>query len=117
VSGETFQPAVSDRRRAPRFQPSELSVPVAVAGARLLSIGAYGLMIEAPIPVPAESNLRFHLLVGGEKGLVDGRVRGCHLRSQAPRRLWGVGVEFGAMRPEDRERLCRALVPRNGAPA
>ena len=117
MSGEPSRPAGSERRRAPRFRPGDLAVPVAVAGARLLSIGAYGLMIEAPLPVPPESNMRLHLLVGGEQGLVDGRVRECHPRSQGPRRLWGVGVEFAAMRPEDRERLCRALVPRGGVPA
>jgi hypothetical protein len=112
VNAASGWPHDQERRRAPRFAPGDLAVPVAVAGARLLQIGAYGLMIEAPLPVPQNSGLRFNLLVNGSKGLVDGHVRSCRPLPDSRRRSWGVGVEFAVMRPEDRERLDRALAQR-----
>ncbi len=101
-----------ERRRVPRYEPGELAEPVFVVGSQLLNIGELGLMLEAPVPLAPESRLSLRLVVGGSKGDVDGRVRGCVPRGHPRTRAWGVGVEFLDMSPTVRERLAHALVPR-----
>jgi hypothetical protein len=104
-------PDGAERRRAPRFEPEELAESVFVVGSRLVNIGALGLMLEAPVPLPSDSRLELRLVIGGEKGDVRGRVRGCVPRSLGRTPAWGIGVEFEDMTPSVRERLSRALVP------
>ncbi len=105
----------SERRRAPRYEPTQLREDVYVVGARLLNIGAHGAMLEAPVPLPSDSDLRLHLMVGGLRTRVEGRVCGCLPRRDGRRQVWFVGIEFVSMSVEDRERLALALVPkRNG---
>jgi hypothetical protein len=74
-------------------------------GARLVTIGALGLMVEAPVPLARDSPLELHLVVAGQKASVDARVRSCVQRPPA----WGVGVEFESISPEARARLERVL--------
>ena len=99
----------SERRQAPRLEPGELAEPVLVVGSRLVNIGPGGLMLEAPVPLAADSPLHLHLLVGGERTDLDARVRGCVQRGLGRRAAWGVGVQFEAVDPVSRERLERAL--------
>jgi len=80
-----------------------------VVGSRLVNIGPGGLMLEAPVPLTPDSTLQLHLLVGGERTDLDGRVRGCVQRGAGLRTAWGVGVQFQAVDPLSRERLERAL--------
>jgi hypothetical protein len=101
-----------ERRRGPRYDPEELAQPVFVVGSRLLNIGRDGLMIEAPVPLPLESTLHLHLVVGTHKAEVDARVRGCVPRAEGRRRAWGVGLEFEWMTEPSRQRLAQALVRR-----
>lgn len=103
-----------ERRRAPRLEPEDLAEPVLVVGSRLVNIGPGGLMLEAPIPLSAESSLHLRLVVAGERTDVDARVRGCVPRAQGRRRAWGVGVEFENLDPVARERLERAMGTRRG---
>ena len=100
---------VSERRQAPRLEPSELAEPVLVVGSRLVNIGPGGLMLEAPVPLTPDSPLHLHLLVGGERTELDARVRGCVPRGTGRRVAWGVGVQFETLGPAARERLERAL--------
>jgi Tfp pilus assembly protein PilZ len=100
---------VSERRQAPRLEPSELAEPVLVVGSRLVNIGPGGLMLEAPVPLTPDSPLHLHLLVGGERTDLDARVRGCVPRGTSRRVAWGVGVQFETLGPAARERLERAL--------
>jgi hypothetical protein len=99
----------TERRQAPRLEPTELAEPVLVVGSRLLNIGPGGLMLEAPVPLAPDSPLHLHLLVGGERADLDVRVRGCVQRSVGRRSSWGVGVQFEAIDSVSRERLERAL--------
>jgi hypothetical protein len=99
-----------ERRRAPRLEPEELAEPVFVIGSRLVNIGPDGLMMEAPVPLAPESIVHLHLVVGGERAEVEGRVAGCVPRPHGSGRGWGVGVEFKSMPAPARERLARALV-------
>jgi hypothetical protein len=98
----------SERRRVPRYSPDQLSEAVFVIGSRLVTVGAHGLMLEAPVPLPAGAPLRIHLVVSGMKAEVDVRVRSCVARTQGAR--WGLGVEFERISVDARERLQRALV-------
>lgn len=94
-----------ERRRVPRYTPDQLPEPVFVVGSRLLTIGALGLMLEAPVPLARDSTLHFHLVVAGSKDNVDARVRSCIPRPPC----WGVGVEFERISPEAQARLERLL--------
>lgn len=94
-----------ERRRAPRFAPDQLPEPVFVVGTRLITIGALGLMMEAPVPLAPDSSLRFRLVLEGEKAEVEGRVRSCVPRPPA----WGIGIEFEKLSPSARDRLERLL--------
>lgn len=94
-----------DRRRVPRYTPDQLPEPVFVVGSRVVTIGALGLMLEAPVPLARDSALHFHLVVAGLKDDVDARVRSCIARPSS----WGVGVEFERISPETRARLERLL--------
>jgi hypothetical protein len=105
----------AERRRVPRFEPAELAESVFVVGSRIVNIGAHGLMLEAPVPLAADSPLRFHLVVGEHKDAVDARVRSCVPRSRG--RSWGVGVEFEAISEGARGRLERALLSRRSGNA
>jgi len=98
-----------ERRHAPRLTPNELAEPVLVVGSRLVNIGPGGLMLEAPVPLAPDSPLELHLLVGGERTDLDGRVRGCVPRGSGRRTAWGVGVQFETVDAVSRERLERAL--------
>jgi hypothetical protein len=102
-----------ERRRVPRYTPDQLSEPVYVVGSRLLTIGALGLMLEAPVPLAPESSLRLHLVVAGEKAKVDARVRSCVARPPC----WGVGVEFERISPEAQVRLERLLARAQRGPS
>jgi hypothetical protein len=102
----------AERRRVPRYEPGDLVEPVLVVGSRLVNIGSGGLMLEAPVPLVPQSSVHLHLVLGGERADVDARVRGCVPRLRGRRRLWAVGVAFESMSPADKERLVRALVPR-----
>jgi hypothetical protein len=102
-------PGAVERRSAPRRGPDELAEPVLVVGSRLVNIGPGGLMLEAPIPLAADSPLHLHLVVGGEKADVDARVRGCVQHAHGRRTMWAVGVEFEAIDAALRARLDRAL--------
>lgn len=101
-----------ERRRAPRFTPEELTEPVYVVGSRLVNISIGGLMLEAPVPIAPDSTLRVHLVIGGEKGEIDARVRACIPRPQGLRRAWGLGLEFESIPTTTRHRLAHALGPR-----
>ena len=101
-----------ERRLAPRLEPDDLAEPIFVIGSRLVNIGTGGLMLEAPVPLAADSTLHLCLVLGGERTEVDARVRGCSPRSQGQRQAWGVGVQFEHLEPAARERLERALLPR-----
>lgn len=98
-----------ERRRAPRLAPAELAEPVFVVGCQLLNIGRGGLMVEAPVPLAAESTVHLHLVLGGHREEVDARVRGCVSRTHGRRTSWAVGLEFETLAPATRERLERAL--------
>ncbi len=106
------RPAGIERRRGPRYRPEELGQPVLLVGGRLLNIGPYGLLLEAPVPLSPDSSLRLQLVMGAHRAQVKGRVRGCVPCRQGYHPAWGVGVEFEWMSAEDRERLSRALVPK-----
>jgi hypothetical protein len=102
-------PGGVERRNAPRLVPDELAEPVLVVGSRLVNIGSGGLMLEAPIPLAADSPLHLHLVVGGERADVEARVRGCVQHARGRRTMWAVGVQFEAIDPALRARLERAL--------
>lgn len=109
MSGERERPAC-ERRRAPRYDPSELDEPVFVVGSRMVNVGVLGLMLDAPVPLATDSSVRLHLVVGEHKAAVDARVRSCVPRAAAGASTWGVGVEFEQISEPARERLERALV-------
>jgi hypothetical protein len=100
-----------ERRLAPRLEAAELAEPVLIIGSRLVNLGPGGLMLEAPVPLALESTLRLHLLVGGERADVEGRVRACVPRSRGRGAAWGVGLQFENLAPLTRERLERLLTP------
>ena len=102
-------PGGLERRRAPRVLPDELAEPVCVVGARLVDISRDGLLLEAPVPLPPQSTLRLRLVVGGVKTELETRVASSRRRALAGSRPWGVGVEFGELPADVRERLTRAL--------
>ena len=94
-----------ERRRVPRYRPAQLPEPVFVVGSRLVTIGALGLMLEAPVPLARDSTLHFHLVIAGAKDKVDARVRSCIPRPPC----WAVGLEFERISPETQARLERLL--------
>jgi hypothetical protein len=108
VSGRSE--VVAERRRTPRFEPAELGEPVLVVGSGFVNIGAHGLMLAAPVPLPTGTSLRLHLVVGGRKAAVDARVKTCVPRDPEGNRPWGVGVEFEDMDEIARRDLERVLV-------
>ena len=98
-------PGGIERRRSPRAEPDELPEPISVVGTRLLNISRGGLLIEAPIPLAPESNLRLRLVVGGKKTELDTRVTDCRRRLAAGPRPWGVGIAFTDVPRETLDRL------------
>jgi hypothetical protein len=105
-------PSGMERRRFPRFEPQDLAEPVLVIGSRLLNINRGGLMLEAPVPLAAESVLQLRLVLDGARADVEARVRACVPRGQGRHAVWDVGLEFETLDPATIERLDRALVPR-----
>jgi len=100
-----------ERRLSRRLEAADLAEPVLIIGSRLVNIGPGGLMLEAPIPLAIESTLHLHLVMGGERAYVEGRVRACVPRSRGRNAAWGVGLEFENLAPVTRERLERLLTP------
>lgn len=100
-----------ERRLAPRLEAADLGEPVLIIGSRLVNLSPGGLMLEAPIPIALESTLRLHLVVGGERADVEGRVRACVPRARGRGAAWGVGLQFENLAPPTRARLERLLAP------
>jgi Tfp pilus assembly protein PilZ len=82
--------------------------PVSVAGARLLDVSPYGMQIETPIPMSADSSMEFRLTVSGVKHDVEARVANCRPVPGA-RRAFGVGLEFTRVPDGLREQLRELL--------
>jgi Tfp pilus assembly protein PilZ len=82
--------------------------PVSVVGARLLNVSPYGMLIESPMAMTADSVMQFRLVVGGEKTDVEARVAACTAQP-GTRRAYGIGLEFTAIDDGIRERLREIL--------
>jgi hypothetical protein len=98
-------PGGIERRRWPRAAPDDLPEPVEVMGTRLLNISHGGLLIEAPIPLAPESNLRIRLVLGDLKTELETRVTDCRRRTSDRGRPWGVGIAFTDVPASTRRRL------------
>lgn len=115
-TGPSSPPRGPERRRAARISIPP-GGPVSVVGARLVNVSSYGMMIESPVPLEFDAQLRFLLVVVGENADVEARVAACAPIAGALRRSYGVGLEFTRFAAEARNRLCELLASRHDAGA
>jgi hypothetical protein len=100
-------PGSTERRRAERVRIPETNPPVRVVGARVIDASPYGMRIESPVAMEADSVLSFRIVVGGRAVDVACRVALC--RSGADARRFEIGLEFLDLSAADRDRLRDAL--------
>jgi Tfp pilus assembly protein PilZ len=67
------------------------------------------MMIESFVAMERDAVLPLRLLVGGRKVDVHTRVAACTLVGVAPRKTFGIGLEFTRIRDEVREQIQAAL--------
>jgi hypothetical protein len=106
---QSFGPDALNRRRAVRVPMPPTGGPVSVVGARLVNASAYGMMIESFVAMERDAVLPLRLLVGGRKVDVHTRVAACTLVGVAPRKTFGIGLEFTRIPDEVREQIQAAL--------
>ncbi len=93
-SDRGFGPDGLNRRRAPRIAMPASGGPVTIVGARVVNVSPYGAMIESPVPMERDATLALRIVVAGRKVDVQARVAACSLIASAPRKSYGVGLEF-----------------------
>lgn len=97
-----------ERRRAERVSMTDPDAPVAVVGARVISVSMYGMLIESPVPLEPEAILPLRLVVRGHKADVEARVAAC-TPLPGTRRAFGVGLELVRIDEMARGRLDEAV--------
>jgi Tfp pilus assembly protein PilZ len=98
-----------NRRRSERIPMPPSGGTIAVVGARLVNVSAYGMMIESPMPLNVDALMPFRLVVAGHKADVEARVAACTPHDDGGRRRYGVGLEFIGISEDLRERIRQTL--------
>jgi hypothetical protein len=98
-----------EQRRAPRYPLPAYGGQVSVMGAQLVNASAYGVLIEAPLPMEEGSVMPLRLVIAGSKVDVQARVAQCHAEQGEKRRVYRIGLEFVSLPSLLREQLVEIL--------
>lgn len=103
-----------EHRRGPRYPASPFGGAVAVVGAQLLNVSAYGALIESLVPMEMDAVMPLRLIVSGSKVDIEARVANCTAVAGEKRRVYRTGLEFVSIPAEVRDRIADVL--KNPAP-
>src|SRR5687767_12263758 len=93
-----------EHRRGARYPASPAGGTVAVVGAQLINVSAYGALIESLVPMERDAVMPLRLIITGCKVDVEARVANCSAVAGEKRRVYRTGLEFVSIPAEVRER-------------